>query len=388
MKYLLLSILFLYSCSKVEPLPKDEEIVNLQQFMFSGSQYVKDQTEDLFVSQSWYTYDDPNHIIWPIFRVYSVRTKGEYYKLQIIDYYDGILPGYYTIRLAGEDKVSETWSFEATGCGNVYTNANYKECIKDPKQNVYTYLNLKERRQWKMPTKEAKKRKDWDIAFNGTEVKLNAGKEGPGDTRAASVFQYLNFFPNGNPDFQAIAEVSFGDKGIEFFELDHDIKNVPFALPKGIDRVVFEPDWFTQSSRNSSLNQAVSKNWWMLKGAEGNTFSKFSVSNIEETLLADESIETRITLKTYFQGAEDSTFGAEQTWELPLISSTQRLIKMCLDFDSQTVVDCSRDKDKWDIRLSISNRRGKRRWRMNVSVGAIGPINFEDMSSRTTGRGL
>lgn len=371
---LLISFLTLVSCRKVEQGPLPQKVGNLQSFIKKPSPFVKDESLDLFLTNPWYVYDEANHIIWPNFQIYSLKTEEAYYKVQVIDYYDSnSVPGYYSLRVQEEGRVVFLWDFEAAGCGNVYTNLNYKECLKDPVKNIYTYLNFKELKTWKMTSAEATLRSDWDMAFNGTEVKINAGNQGKGQTRIGDLYLYRDFFPGGVADFQEIAEVSFSDKGKRFFDLNLDLRNVAFALPPGVDRVVDEGSWFMER-RGTYI--AKSENWWILKGGEGNTFSQFHVLDIKESF-EGEKISTNIVLEFFYKGPNQGHFEEEsRIWELPTFDSTQRLIKWCLDFDSQSIVDCS--NTSWDLLFSVSNRRGKRRWRFNVNQGAIGPIAGPD----------
>jgi hypothetical protein len=221
---------------------------------------------------------------------------------------------------------------------------------------------------------EASRKDDkWDIAFNGTEVKINAGAMGPGNTRIGDLYLYGGFFYNAAADFQEIAEVSFSDKGKRFFDLGFSLRNVAFSLPPGVDRVVNEPYWFKE---DGEFFRAVNDNWWIVKGGEKNSFSKFRVKEIEETENVD-AIETIIHFEFYYQGPGQNGFSTDSIqWALPMFDSNERLIKWCLDFDSQAVIDCS--TEVWDLRLSVSNRRGRRRWRINVNEGAVGPLKTQD----------
>lgn len=370
-------LITIFSCRKVTEVARPPVVTNYEAFKTKASPYIKDESFDLFLAKPWYSYDEANHIIWPIFQIYALRADKKYYKVQVIDYYDDrSQPGNYTLRIQPEGQASFEWSFEAQGCGNVYTNLNYKECQKDPEKNIYTYLNFNNRSSWKMSAAEAKQRQDWHMAFNGTEVKINAGDEGPGNTRIGDLYLYQDFFFNGAADFQEIAEVSFSDKGKRFFDLNLDPRQAAFALPPGVERVINEEDWF-QERRGS--RSAVSDSWWIVKGGEGDTFSKFHFKSIDE-VETDSVIETTMTLEFYYQGPANDSFSQEAiTWKLPTFDTTQRLIRSCLDFDSQSVVSCS--DSRWDIRLSVLNRRGQRRWQINVNQGAMGPLSSETAQS-------
>lgn len=367
-------IFSLLSCREVRQAIKPPKETNLLSYLKTPSPYVKDESLDLFLTNPWYTYDESNHIIWPIFQVYSLKADDRYFKVQVIDYYDEqSQPGHYTLRVQEEGKSAFLWDFYAQGCGNVYTNLSYKECIKDPETNIYTYLDFDSQTSWQMSDEEARANKVWDIAFNGTEVKINAGIQGPGDSRIADLYLYEGFFSNTAADFQEIAEVSFSDKGKRFFELNIDLRNVAFSLPPGVDRVVNEPYWFKE---RDGLHVANPANWWILKGGEKNSYSKFHVKEILENKNED-LVESTIVFEYFYQGIGTDVFEPTlKEWKLPPFDSSQRLLKWCLDFDSESLIDCS--EEHWDLRLSVSNRRGRRRWRINVNEGAIGPLKSDE----------
>jgi len=378
----LLFLLLLNSCREVKETETKAVELGLNAFIVKEHPYVQDESLDVFLKNPWYTYDENNHIIWPNFQVYVLKSKGSYYRIQVADYYDDSSnPGNYTLRVGPAKGESFDWDFQAQGCGNVYTNLSFKECLKDPNRNVYTYLEIEKKRSWQMSEAQAQKSERWDIAFNGTEVKINSGKNGPGDTRIGDLYLYQPFFLLGVADFQRIAEVSFADQGLRFFELDLDLQSVALSVPQGIDRAVFEEDWLYKSPEK--LFKARAENWWMLWGGEEKSFFKFRVKEISDVIVGD-IIESKITLEFFKQAASDARFDDSLiSWTLPQFDSVERLLKWCLDFDSRSVVDCS--TSIWDLRLSISNRRGNRRWRFNVKRGAIGPLSEDDMLWRRSG---
>ena len=93
------------------------------------------------------------------------------------------------------------------------------------------------------------KDKEWDIAFNGTNVKLNSGSNGPGDARAANLYLYGGFFISEGFNFQRIAEESFGPRGERFFNQNFDVRRAAYGLPTGQPRAIFESDWFKKKEK-------------------------------------------------------------------------------------------------------------------------------------------
>tara|TARA_Y100000590_G_scaffold281237_1_gene316116 strand:- start:142783 stop:143946 length:1164 start_codon:yes stop_codon:yes gene_type:complete len=378
---ILLITLSIFSCKKIEETPVIDSRPTIDSFRIALSPYVKDQSINFFLENSWYAYDEGNHIIWPNFRVYVLRIDSQYFKFQVVDYYDEISrPGNFTIRVQPEGEESYLLDFKAEGCGNVYTNPAYKECIKNPETNVYSYIDLNTKSVSKLTKKEAKNNADWDIAFNGTDIKLNSGKNGLGSVRAANLYVYGGFFSGDKINFQRIAEESFGQRGIRFFNQNFNYRKAAFSIPEGQTRAIFENDWFTQN-RSTSFFEAISKNWWIVKGQEANTYSKINIKEISEEQVG-EHIESKITLSLFNQSETQTEFGPEETWELPTFSTAKRLIKICLDLNKKEVVPCNNPKA--DLRLSMSNKT-KRRWRINVLGGAVGPLSKSEMQNWVRG---
>jgi hypothetical protein len=371
----------------VEPQEKSLDSINLTDFLAVKTQYVKDKSSDLFIESPWYIYDENNHIIWPIFSVYGIRSQGNYYKFQIINYYDSAAnPGIYSLRIADELGNTKEYQFEAQGCGNVYTNRDFENCVLDPQRNIYTYLDLKTGLKKKLSDADAKEDLNWDIAFNGTNIRLNSGKYGNKGVQAANLFVFSNFYKNGTADFQRIAEVSFSTKGSEFFNLDLDPKSVPYSLPPGVSRVINEPDWYIEDQQ-TKLRSATGKNWWLIKSSNGNSFIKFNISSIHEQIVEEGKIETIMTFQTYHQGQKDQVFNSElRQWQAPTLSSKKRLVRVCYDLDTEEVVNC-KSKAKWDIKFTALNKK-TRKWKIEVANGAIGPLSFDDIDARNSGRGL
>lgn len=380
---MVLILVLCFSCRDVVEKEQRSSRQELSAYIETRSPYIKDESLDFFLTYPWYAYDEGNHIIWSNFRVYSLKAKDSYYRFQVIDYYsEAGLPGHYTLRVQKEGQQTFLWDFEAQGCGNVYTNLNYKECLNNPEENIYTYLDFERQESWKMTEAQAQTNSQWDLAFNGTEVKMNAGDSGPGKTRMAELYFYGGFSRGETADFQRIAEVSFSDKGERYFEIPLSLREVSFALPPGVPRVVYEPDWF-QKDEDSDFYSAVPKSWWILKGSKHSSFMKFHVADIQEEFVG-EDIQTQIQFEYFYQGPGEDSFSQEsKEWSLPTFDSSQRFIRWCLDFDDEQVVDCS--QDSWELRFSALNRGGQRRWLFNVNAGAIGPLNYDDMTSRSSG---
>lgn len=388
---LLMFILICTSCSKVSPRQSEQENIDIKENILQGSRYIKNQSFDVFQLEPWYIYDEENHIIWPNFNVYVLRIDGEYYKFQLIDYYNKQnMPGHYTMRIEKEGDLFSLWKFNAAACGNVYTNPDFEKCFNNPDQNIFTYLNLKTRKSFRLNAGQSQESKDWHIAFNGTNIKINSGVYGPGDVRVGLLYKFQPFYQGNNVDWQKISEYAFGDKGIEFFDLKYNYRKATFFLPQGVKRVVNESDWFSRIDGDVILRKENDKNWWVLKNPEDDSYTKFRISKVIEERLDNDTIETNIQIEFYHQASGSPTFDSEkQSWQLPTFNSATERIKLCLDFDTKSFVECSQ-KSRWDLRLSVFNwdplYAEDREWKFLVNQGAFGPISEKDMLLIKDGR--
>jgi hypothetical protein len=361
---IIILIFGLFSCREIKEVqtPLDNEL-SLLAYQKTLSPFVKDDSFDFFLANTWYTYDEGNHIIWPNFKVFALRKNNQYYKFQVIDYYNlKSEPGNFTIRVEKVGERLQEFKFEAKACGNTFTNPNYDTCVLDPQKNIYTYVNIDSGKNWIMTDFEAELRDDWDIAFRGTEIKLNSGDNGPSNVRISLLYFYGAYYLNNAINYQMLAEESFGEKGLKFFNLDFPMNYAPFALPAGQDRVIFEDDWFIKRGRGFRAN---SQNWWILKSSDGEDIHRFNVKEIAD-VKTDSGIQTTITLDLF-----------ESEWVLPVFSSSERLIKRCFDLKDKQVVECS--DSKADLIFSARNRGSRRSWRWNVVNSGVGPLSYDEM---------
>lgn len=368
MKLFLFSLILLnlLSCREVKEVTFEQKNdLNLAAYRKTLSPFIKDESLDFFLSNYWYTYDQANHIIWPNFRVFALRKERTYYKFQIVDYYNQKSePGIYTIRVEKDGEGMKEYQFSAEACGNSFTNPNYQECSLNPEKNIYTYVNLDTGDSWIMTDFEAELREDWDIAFRGTDVKINSGTHGPGKVRIADLYLYGAYYLNNTINFQMLAEESFGDKGLRFFNQNFEMKYAAFALPFGQEQVIFVDDWVRKRGRGFSAN---SKNWWIIKSSDGQDFHRFNVKEISEKPSGN-FIETTITLNLY-----------DSEWVLPTFDNSESVIKRCLDLKEKALVDCS--DSKADLIFSARNRGSRRSWRLNVVNSGVGPLSYDEMLS-------
>lgn len=384
----LLSFIFIFGAAcdqvKLRPksiLPSDEKIQS-----FEGG-YVTDGKGGLFQNIKWYEYEMATHIIWPLQDVFAIKTPTAIYKLQIRSYYDeaGVEPGVFRLGLGKEIQENSELTVDARACGNPFTNPDHAACLTDPQRNIFTYLDLETLKSRAMSEAEALQDSAWDIAFRGTDIKLNAGLSGPSNVVGALLNRF-DFFQDasGRPD-----AVKLRDRGLQARAADAFVGLSPkgvsaFYLPDGIDRVMHERDWFIQTG---AIRQALPQNWWILKTVTDQAFAKIRVLDIQEKILPAlaqsqaQIIETEVIFEYFIQAAGSPEFSATAQKVAIQLSTQARSSQICISFLNNEFWSCRPDRKDWDLRLLAVNavRNGQlfREWRIFVAKGARGPLDAQ-----------
>lgn len=150
-------------------------------------------TDTLFGDYKWYSYNLLNHRVYPLFDVYAIRSNsGQYYKVQIIDYYSKTTQeaAHYELRVQRPDGRVTKLHIAAVGCGDPIGGV-VPECDE---HNTYVFLNLDTEAVTHMSPEEAILVADWDLGFKRTDVLLNSPSVGVGQTQGALLYRNENFF--------------------------------------------------------------------------------------------------------------------------------------------------------------------------------------------------
>lgn len=391
---ILLIVLLVAGCDEVSPkkkqaVPSPEVIEDVG---FSGK-YVKDGKGGLFNNVKWYYYSLINHVVWGLYDVYMIKTPTEQYRVQIVDYYGGALEesGQFVVRVqwAGGDEVV---AMEAKGCGNVYTNPDFTACMADPERNVFTYLDLDTRTVLKMTDADALKDASWDLAFKGTDAKLNSGLSGPSTTVGAVLHRFPFFFENGTPSDSAVTQPELQAKAKADFLRVPLPEVIHYFLPDGIDRVIHENYWYTEAA--NGLRTAQDQTWWIVQSHDGRAFAKLRVASLTDVKESAEEMgfTTQLKLEWFVQEPGATTFAnVPQTWSVDL-STTQKTTSLCLNLQTAVSAKCSSSDKGWEIKLvalnAFKDAAWTRDWRFFTSNGAYGPLTADEALAITEGSSL
>lgn len=379
---LLLSIwmLSIVACDKVELRPKSAAPGSEKIQSFEGA-FVKDGKGGLFQNIKWYEYEMATHIIWSRQDVFAIRSAGQIFKLQVRAYYDQATnePGLFRIALGQGAGAGREVMVDARACGNPFTNPDHAGCLQDPERNVFTYLKFSDLSTLRMTDHQAQNSLDWDIAFRGTDVKLNAGISGPRNV-VGTLLKRFDFFTDtvGQVSAEKLRDLNLQTQAqAEFVNLrTADVE--AFYLPDGVDRVMYEKDWF-QADALTGLRTAKDHNLWILKSPIKDWLAEIRVAEIFETRIdATGEIQSAITFESRLQGPGETSF-ARATQRLTIqLSSSQRTMQFCVSLVRNESWACVKDRTDWDFRLLAVHQTKanvlNREWRIFVNQGGRGPL--------------
>lgn len=389
MRYVIVLIfsVLVMGCDEVSPKAKSAPPVpeQTEDIAFSGI-YLKDGEGGLFNNVKWYYYSLINHVVWGLYDVYSIKTPNMEYRIQIVDYYGGAdEAGQFVVRVqwTGGDTLM---AFEAKGCGNTYTNPDFAVCMADPNQNVFTYLDLDTLSFEKMRDDQALLKSDWDMAFKGTDVKLNSGLSGPSTVVGALVYRFPFFFDNGTPSDTAVTVPELQGQAKSDFLTVPAPTTLQYFLPDGLDRVMHETFWYEELA--SGVRSVRDQNWWIVQSHDAKYFAKLRVQSLSDAMKSadiQDGYTSAITLQWFVQDEGASGFSqVAQTWSEDLSTSVKTL-SLCLNLKTGVSAKCSSSDRAWDLKLVALNvfKDGKwsREWRFFTSNGAIGPLSSAEASA-------
>ena len=201
----------------------------------------------------------------------------------------------------------------------------------------WQYVNLSSGELVTLTTEQAATSTDWHIALRRTEVKINGGVSGNGNGKGA-----LAATPDGFYDAEGNAVASVftnadADIQAQALSAEYNLADLTFKADRYVPAI---QDWYIYDRTTHQIS-ANSANGWLLRHADGTTYSKFvldAVSYSEITV----RYETQATDTTQFAGGEKTLTAAVAD------GSTE----LCLDFDAQAAADCG--GADWDLRYEIN----------------------------------
>lgn len=393
MKYLVPLFLICLSlgCERVELRPKAGPPAGEEKPQAFSGDYLKDGKGGLFQNVKWYEYEMATHIIWPRFDVFVVRSGVNIHKLQIRSYHHSETnePGWVKLAIGTSSGAGREIDIDARACGNPFTNPDHAGCLSDPTRNVFTYVNLQSLAQRRMTDEEARVDRDWDIAFRGTDVKLNGGLSGPGEVVGALLERFAFFDENGALAVTKLRDPELKARAVAGFEAADAATARNFYLPDGIDRVMHEREWFSVDPATQK-RAARADRWWVLKSPGDEAYAKVRVAQIDESTTGAAAFSTTLTFEAAVQAAGANAFASATTPLTLNFTTDARSTQFCVSFIRQESWTCVKERTDWDLRLLVVNQVKSgaltREWRIFVNEGARGPLSAQEAAAITSGR--
>ncbi len=245
--------------------------------------WFRDFLGGVFIEYPWYEYNVMGtHDISANSRVYVVDTDTDLYRVQVISYYGaGGASGMVRVRwglLSGT--TYEEVELDATAGG-------FGAPIDDPK-NRFAYLDLDAGVVVEIDDATARNSNTiWDIAFKRYDVILNGGASGPGSVKAAIAdAQDALYDSDGNPikaQFAAMTEQASIDAFLAVTSADglaftSDVAN-PYITNDGGPN-----SWFGYEIGGTGPRFFANPDaWWAVRSAEGDSFAKLHVTEVDST---------------------------------------------------------------------------------------------------------
>ena len=243
----------------------------------------------------------------------------------------------------------------------------------------WAYVNLDRKQTVALTAEQAADSSDWHLAFRRNTVRSNGGASGKGNVQIAVADAQDEFYSNDKPVDNIFLNAAAGQYEADLTKA-YDIAALTFVQDAN-KPAIKGADWYTYNRETHTLS-ANTNNVWLVRHADGATYSKFYFSSLtpqpDRTYSVELKLETQVANTSQFAGGEQTLAAA--------MSPGQSLL--CLDLDNKAKVDCDSESANWDLRLEIS-RSGTGLWTNGGVFGdgngaAFGPQTKDAASALTS----
>ncbi len=178
----------------------------------------------------------------------------------------------------------------------------------------------------------------WHLAFRRTAIKLNGGVSGSGNVAAALANTPEGFYNGDEPVANTILNTTAGAHEAALTTA-YDLAELTFGTDTNSAKI---QDWYTYNFQTHTIS-ANTANGWIVRHADGETYSKFTLSAASYTGVTIH-YETQAANTTQFAGDEQTATGA----------LAQGSTQVCLDLDltSEQQVECN--TADWDLMYEVN----------------------------------
>lgn len=185
---------------------------------------------------------------------------------------------------------------------------------------------------------------DWDLAFNGTSVRVN-----PEYSASVMLAEQAEFYDADGDPLANIFTNATANSEQGHLLASYDLSSVTFET-ETIDAVLGrDGDNFYDYNFMTHIVSANNDAWWVVRSAEGDSFAKLNVTDVS---LDNATGSLSLTADFFVQAGGDSTYATTAiTWTTTVADGETD----CFDFDSEASVGCSLSEG-WDLKLKVDGR--------------------------------
>ena len=178
----------------------------------------------------------------------------------------------------------------------------------------------------------------WHLAFRRTAIKLNGGVSGSGNVAAALANTPEGFYNADEPVANTILNTTASTHEAAL-TATYDLAELTFSTDTNSAKI---QGWYNYD-RTTHLISANTTNGWIVRHADGETYSKFTLSDASYTGLTV-NYETQAAITTQFAGGEQTATGA----------LAQGTTQLCLDLDLTSDQQVACNTADWDLMYEVN----------------------------------
>src|SRR5690554_877648 len=245
-----------------------------------------------------------------------------------------------------------------------------------------TYLNLNTGATMQMTAEEAQGRDDWHLSFKRDTVQVNGGASGMGSVAGAVANAQDKFYDAaGEPNFNLLVNATASS--------EEEALLAEYPKPGSRDWISdsitnnFGDDWYSYNPNGGIMN-ANSDNGWLLRSAEGNSYARMRMTEMDFPTRTGEGIKS-FTAVFDVQVPDTTSFAPTQATFTGAIGPEGG--GLCFDFDADSTVNCETSAH-WDVKLGFAGRDIYLRSNSGTSGegngGVFGPFKWDDLAVYTS----
>ena len=239
---------------------------------------------------------------------------------------------------------------------------------------TWTYVSLTEGKVLELDDAAAATSTDWQLAFRRTGIKLNGGVSGSGHVVGTVADAQDEFYSDGEA---AVSVFTNADADIEAAALDVTYDTSAMQYTKDTYSTAFS-DFYVYNSTTHQISENTD-DFWMLRHADGETFSKLTITSLSYG---------NVALSYVTQAADTTQFTDTQRTLSAAFSEGQT--RLCLDLDTEAAVDCTSAADNWELMYEVDlSTRTIQMWTNggvegNGNAGVFGNLDMANHDTYTS----